>query len=102
MYRNTARSKKIAKKFQNMRNKRAAIRLNDRRTDHSIPELRRTVIVIDWDFGRTINRMDFYKNDDRIDCYDVETNGKPWKQKIGWSRSLEWLRKAYPRIGKDI
>ncbi len=62
-----------------------------------LPHLRRRIIIIDYDHGRQVHCMDLYRSD-RIDCYDVEVDGKPWRQRIGWSRILEGLRKSLPRV----
>ena len=60
------------------------------------PQLRRRIIIIDYDHGRTVHRLDLYRSS-RIDCYNVHVDGQPWKSRIGWSRILEGLRKSLPR-----
>jgi hypothetical protein len=62
-----------------------------------LPRKRRTVIIIDYDFGLRIAVMQLYRSS-RCDCYDAYTGGKLWKQRIGWSKVLEWIRKAFPRV----
>ncbi len=62
-----------------------------------LPHLRRRIVIIDYDHGRTVNRLDLYRSD-RIDCYDVHVDGRPWKRRIGWTRVLEGLRKSLPRV----
>ncbi|MBA1445852.1 MAG: hypothetical protein M3H12_18685 [Chromatiales bacterium] len=62
-----------------------------------LPQLRRRIVIIDYDHGRSVHRLDLYRSD-RIDCYDVSVDGQPWKQRIGWSRVLEGLRKSLPRV----
>lgn len=62
-----------------------------------LPNLRRRIIIIDYDHGRSVHYLDLYRSD-RIDCYNVEVDGKPWRQRIGWSRILEGLRKSLPRV----
>jgi len=62
-----------------------------------LPELRRTIIVIDYDFGPVAHRIDLYKTR-RIDCYRAVVDGKPWRDKIGWSRVLEVVRKGFIRL----
>jgi len=62
-----------------------------------LPELRRTIIVIDYDFGRVEHRIDLYRTD-RIDCYRAVADGRPWQQRIGWSRVLAGIRKGFLRV----
>lgn len=63
-----------------------------------LPELRRRIIVEDYDNGQ-LERHEFclYRSD-RIDCYRVMVDGVEWKQKIGWSQILAGLRRALPRL----
>ncbi len=62
-----------------------------------LPELRREVIVIDYDTGQPVTHtLHMYKTK-RIDTYRIEADGKPWKRG-GWSAALEGLRKSYPRV----
>ena len=62
-----------------------------------LPELRRTIIVIDHDFGTVEHRIDLYRTN-RVDCYRAVADGKEWKPRIGWSGVLEGLRKSLPRV----
>jgi len=62
-----------------------------------LPNLRRRIIIIDYDHGRSVLYLDLYRSD-RIDCYNVEVDGQPWRQRIGWSRILAGLRKSLPRV----
>jgi hypothetical protein len=62
-----------------------------------LPELRRKIIIIDYDFGKKINVLSLYKSN-RIDCFDVHVNGMLWKKRIGFSRILQGIRKALPRV----
>lgn len=61
------------------------------------PELRRRVVVMDYDFGEVTHVLDLYRTD-RIDCYRVDADGKPWRDRVGWSGVLEGLRKSLPRV----
>lgn len=62
-----------------------------------LPELRREVIVIDYDSGEPVtNTLHLYRTR-RVDTYRIEANGQPWKR-CGWSAALERLRKAYQRV----
>jgi hypothetical protein len=62
-----------------------------------LPHLRRRVVVIDYDHGRVVHRLDLYRSD-RIDCYRVVADGQPWKARAGWSAILAGLRKSMPRV----
>lgn len=62
-----------------------------------LPGLRRTVIVVDHDLGTVEHRIDLYKTN-RVDCYRAVVDGKPWRDRIGWAKVLEGLRKSLPRV----
>lgn len=64
---------------------------------HQLPELRRIVIIIDFDFGKTVNIIKLFKTN-RVDCYRAEIDGKVWKEKIGWAKTLEGIRKSFIRL----
>lgn len=75
-------------------------RLSAALPDHplDLPDLRRVIEITDYDLGTpTTHVIELYRSD-RIDCYNVKIDGKPWQVRIGWSRILEGLRKAMPRI----
>lgn len=61
------------------------------------PDLRRRLIVEDYDTG-TVKRVviDMHATP-RIDSYRVRIDGKPQPQRMGWSRILGLLRVAMPR-----
>ena len=63
-----------------------------------MPALRRSIIVVDYDFGTVEHRIDFYRTN-RIDCYRVVADGVEWKRRAGWSTVLEALRKSFVRVG---
>lgn len=63
-----------------------------------LPLLRREVIVIDFDSGVPVTHTLHLYRCGRIDQYRAEADGKPWKDRIGWSRVLAGLRKAYQRL----
>lgn len=96
MYRVT---KKRAEQLARMRDKKAKKREQSSAQDYPapLPELRRRIIVIDYDFGERIHTLDLYRTN-RIDCYRVVADGVEWKQSIGWSRILAGLRKSLPRV----
>ena len=62
-----------------------------------LPKLRRTLIIIDHDFGTVEHRIDLYRTR-RIDCYRAVADGVAWKRSIGWSRVLAGLRVKFPRV----
>ena len=64
----------------------------------ALPELRRQIIIRDFDFGEKIHTLDLYRTD-RVDCYRVVADGVEWKDRIGWSKILAGLRKSMPRVG---
>lgn len=63
-----------------------------------MPELRRTLIIVDHDFGTVEHRIDLHRTD-RIDCYRVVADGREWKKRAGWSTVLEAVRKSFIRVG---
>jgi len=85
-----------------MREAKAAKRVAGPSPDYPVPlpDLRRRVIVIDYDFGEHIHTLDLYRTN-RRDCYRVVADGTEWKERIGWSRILAGLRKSMPRVGSD-
>ena len=62
-----------------------------------VPPLRRTLIVIDYEFGRVEHRIDLYRTPP-IDCYRAVADGVEWKRRIGWSKVLAGLRVKFPRV----
>ena len=64
-----------------------------------LPDLRRRIIVIDYDHGRVVHRIDLHKTR-RVDCYRAIADGKEWKRSIGWAKVLEGVRKSFVRIGR--
>jgi hypothetical protein len=62
-----------------------------------LPELRRTLIIRDYDFGEVEHRIDLYRSD-RVDCYKVVADGVTWKKRAGWSTVLEAVRKSFLRV----
>ena len=96
-YRKTRRSKETLAKMQAGK---AASRLHVPAPEYppDLPELRRRIVISDYDFGERIHTLDLYRTG-RVDCYRVHVDGKPWKSRIGWSKILEGLRKSLPRVG---
>lgn len=99
-YRKTRRSKETLAKMQAGK---AAAPMNGPAPEYprELPELRRRIIITDFDFGERVHTLDLYRTS-RIDCYKVHVDGKPWKARIGWSKILEGLRKSLPRVGAFI
>jgi len=62
-----------------------------------LPVLRKRIVITDYDFGEVVHTLDLYRTD-RIDCFAVHVDGKPWKSRIGMSRILAGLRKSMPRV----
>lgn len=63
----------------------------------TLPDLRREVIVIDYDSGQPVTHTLHLFKTRRVDSYRIEADGKPWKV-CGWTTALEGLRKSYQRV----
>lgn len=90
----------LAHKLEAMKRgrERAALARAPRGRMPDLPHLRRELIVIDYDSGTPeTHTLHFYRSD-RVDCYNVAANGRPWKQRIGWSKALAGVRKAFQRL----
>jgi len=100
MYRLTKKSQAQRQKLAAMQRGKAAARMDrppeERAPD--LPNLRRRIVIEDWDFGHKIHVMELHKTN-RVDCYRVTVDGQPWKDRIGWSAILAGLRKSMPRVG---
>lgn len=99
MYRKTRRSKETLAKMQAGR---ARTKMERPAPDYppALPDLRRRIVITDYDFGERVHTLDLYRTS-RVDCYRVHVDGKPWKARIGWSKILEGLRKSLPRLGAE-
>lgn len=62
-----------------------------------LPDLRRSIVIVDHDFGTVEHRIDLYRTN-RIDCYRVVADGVEWKKRAGWSAVLEGVRKSFIRV----
>ena len=100
MYRVTRKAEAQRQKFAAMRRGADAARMAAPAPDYpvTLPALRRRITIETFDFGHDVHVVELFKSD-RIDCFRVEVDGKPWKERIGWSRLLEGLRKSMPRVG---
>jgi hypothetical protein len=98
-YRKTRRSKET---LARMRAGKDAARMARPAPDYppALPDLRRRIVITDYDFGERDHTLDLYRTS-RVDCYRVNVDGKPWKTRIGWSKILEGLRKSLPRLGAE-
>lgn len=61
------------------------------------PELRRRLIVEDYDTGAVMRTVIDMHATTRIDCYRVTINGIAQAGRPGWTRVLNLLRIALPR-----
>jgi len=95
MYRKTAKSLK----YENMRAAKERKRQAGPAPDYppDVPDLRKIIIVIDFDFGKKVNIMRLFRTG-RIDQYRAEANGKLWKNRIGLSGILAGIRKSMPPV----
>jgi len=96
MYR---KRKQCSKKLQSMREAKKRKRLEGPTPDYPVelPELRRQIIIIDYDHGKVEHRLDLYRTN-RIDCYRAVADGKPWRDRVGWSKVVEGIRKSFVRV----
>ncbi|WP_416305947.1 hypothetical protein [Neptunicella sp. SCSIO 80796] len=98
MYRHTNRvSKNIYKSNSNQ--KQQAQQENDETNPvQKTPNLRRLVIITDYNSGEPVtHKLELFKTD-HIDCYKVFVDWRLWKERIGWSNILKGIRKALPRL----
>ena len=93
MYRKTKRSKET---LARMKAGKDAARINKPAPNYpaALPELRRRIVIEDWDFGHKAHVLVL----NRRDCYKVIADGVEWKERVGWSKILAGLRKSMPRI----
>ena len=63
-----------------------------------LPELRRRIVIEDFDFGGAVrHEINLYRSN-RVDSYRVEIDGKRIGGRFGWARVLELARKAFVRV----
>lgn len=66
------------------------------------PKLRRRITIEDFDGVDTRVHVIELLRSNRIDSYRVVIDGRPWtprnQKTVGWSRVLDWVRKATPRL----
>jgi hypothetical protein len=78
---------------------RAAIAPEDQRVPRwQPPLLRRRITIEDFDGGEpTWHVIELFRTP-RIDSYRAVIDGREWNSRIGWSRVLDGLRRAMPRL----
>lgn len=99
MFRSRQRSPEQQRKLDAMRRgrERAAMAREPRGRMPDLPDLRRRVVVTDYDTGQPVTHtLDLYRTR-RVDLYRCVGDGKPWKT-CGWSKALEGLRKSFHRV----
>ena len=99
-YRLTKKAEQQLERLAAMRRGRERARLEGPAPDYPqpLPDLRRRLVVEDFDFAHSVHVMEFYRTD-RIDCFRVVVDGKEWKRRIGFSQALAGLRKSMTRVG---
>jgi hypothetical protein len=63
-----------------------------------LPDLRRELLVIEYDTGFPILHHLALHRSDRVDCYHVVENGVPWRGRWGFARVLAIVRQRFPRV----
>ena len=89
----------MSRKLRAMREARERRRLDGVKPSYprDLRALRRTLIIIDYDFGKVEHRIDLYRTP-RIGCYRAVADGVEWKRRVGWSKVLAGLRVKFPRV----
>jgi len=89
----------MSRKLRAMREARERRRLESAEPHYprELPALRRTLIIIDYDFGRVEHRIELYRTP-RIGCYRAVADDVEWKRRVGWSKVLAALRVKFPRV----
>ncbi|HET9819601.1 MAG TPA: hypothetical protein VFP92_10590 [Rhodanobacteraceae bacterium] len=62
------------------------------------PKLRRRITIEDFDGAEQRTHVVELFRTSRIDSYRAVIDGQEWKARIGWSRVLDGLRRAMPRL----
>ena len=89
---------RVALRQRAMREGKARARMEREPVEHwQPPELRRRLIVEDYDTGEIKRTVIDMHRTRRIDSYRVAIDGKAQPGRIGWSRILGLLREAMPR-----
>lgn len=67
-----------------------------------LPDVRRRLIVEDYDCGEAVRHEFVLHRSGRIDCYLVCVDGKMIPGRFGWSMVLAMVRKAFVRVGNFV
>lgn len=71
---------------------------DQRQAAWQVPQLRRRIIIEDFDGAEPrIHTIELFRTR-RIDSYRAVVNGIEWNSCIGWSRVLDGVRRALPRL----
>lgn len=62
------------------------------------PKLRRRITIEDFDGPDTRTHVVELFRTSRIDSYRAMIDGREWRARVGWSRVLDGLRRAMPRL----
>jgi len=62
------------------------------------PHLRRRITIEDFDGSQSRTHTIELFRTRRIDSYRAVVDGSEWKASIGWSRVLDGMRRALPRL----
>ena len=94
---------KFSEKMKAARKAKERKRLEGDAPDYPVmlPEIRRRIIVIDYDFGEVKHEIVLRKTN-RVDCYQAVVDGNVWKERIGWAKVLEGVRKSFVRVGANV
>jgi len=95
------RSNRYSRQLASARAAKERLRLEGPAPDYpaDLPELRREVLVIDYDSGEPVAHHWCLYRSNRVDCYRVEEQGRPWAGMHGWARILATVRQRFPRVG---
>ena len=93
-------SQKFNERLDRSRQTRLRNRLELPEKDYpaDLPELRRRIVVEDFDLGETVRHEFLLYRSNRIDIYKISVDGQGLTKKLGWARVLELIRKAFVRI----
>lgn len=99
MYR---RSNRYSRQLANMRAAKERKRLEGDAPDYppDLPEIRREVLVIDYDTGTAVAHHYVLRRSRRVNSYRVEENGREWCGRWGWARFLAVVRQRFPACGR--
>ena len=91
--------KRGSRKWENARAKKERIRLVRaiEPPPHEFPEVRREIIVRDYDFGLVEHHF-VLKKTNRIDSYFIEVD-RVRVDKLGWTGVMRLAEKAFMRVG---